>query len=329
MRTFLLQPYPFNEEVSKKLAVCGGIGLFVALFLAIFKPFGIGRLPDAMQWKHPLLFGVVTFVVSALFQIVLPKIFPVLFREKDWLSWKEILYLLLTTAAIGAGNFLLSLYLYPQSAGLKSFLWSELTALEVGGFPVLGIVIMKQMNLYRRYAAEAKEVTKDIEQTKPISFESEETLHIFQTGLSETKGFLPPGGQPPLSIAEVNGPVAKLVLRGDNQKEELSLIPHDLLFIASADNYVNVHYREAGKPQSLLLRGSLKKFEEQLSEHTMFLRCHRMYIINLQVVTSVSGNAQGLKLYVAGIEEAVAVSRSLTDAVKEKLHGLFRSPQNP
>ncbi len=323
MRPFLLQPYPFNEGVFKKLAVCSGIGLFIALFLAIFKPFGIGRLPDDVQWKHALLFGIVTFVVSSFFQIVLPKIFTALFKEEGWRSWKEILYLLFTTVAIGAGNFLLSLYLYPQSADFKSFLWSELTALEVGLFPVLFIVFMKQMNLYRRYATEAKEVTEDIAQTKIIAFKTEETFQGPQSDLQKLTDKQPSSGQP----SSVSNKVM-LFLRGDNQKEELSLLPHDLLFIASADNYVNVYYRKGGEPKSLLLRGSLKKFEEQLSEHATFFRCHRMYLVNLQAITDVSGNAQGLKLHIAGVPEAIPVSRSLTETVKEKLHGLSHSPQN-
>src|SRR6188508_341337 len=97
MHSFLLQPYPFSENVSRKLAVCGGIGLFVALFLAIFEPFGFDELPANVKWLHALLFGAVTFLVSSCFQILFPKIFPGIFREERWRSWKEIVYLLITT----------------------------------------------------------------------------------------------------------------------------------------------------------------------------------------------------------------------------------------
>lgn len=82
MRSFLTQPYPFSDDVLRKLAVCGGIGVFVTLFLAIFQPFGIGLLPAGLQWLHSLLFGLVTVAVSSLFQIILPKIFPLVFKEE-------------------------------------------------------------------------------------------------------------------------------------------------------------------------------------------------------------------------------------------------------
>lgn len=298
VRSFLLQPYPFSENAGKKLAVCGGVGLFITVFLIVFEPFGFDSLPVATQWLHALLFGAVTFAVSAFFQILLPQIFPSPFREERWRSWKEILYLLLTTAFIGAGNFVLMRVLYPSETTLAGFLQAQLITFEVGVFPVLFVVFLKQLTLYRRYAAEAQTVTQDIRHSEPT---------------------VPPDG--PLPAA------AKIILRGDNQNEELALVPDDLLFLSSADNYVNVRYREHGNEKSSLLRGSLKKFEEQLSERSTFFRCHRMYIVNLQAVANVSGNAQGLKLHLAGTDEAIPVSRSLTETVKERLHALSRSPQ--
>src|SRR5829696_3671165 len=104
MRSFLQQPYPFSENVNRKLAVCGGIGLFIAFFLLLFKPFGFDELPARTQWQHAFFFAAITFFTSSLFQIVLPKIFPSLFREEEWRSWKEIIFLVITTCFIGAGN---------------------------------------------------------------------------------------------------------------------------------------------------------------------------------------------------------------------------------
>ena len=67
--------------------------------------------------------------------------------------------------------------------------------------------------------------------------------------------------------------------------------------------------------------------ENQLSGAENFLRCHRMYIANLNLVTGVSGNAQGLKLHFGELAEAIPVSRNLTETVKERLQQLSHSPQ--
>jgi len=298
MRSFLLQPYPFSQNPGRKLAVCGGIGAFITLFLVVFKPFGFNELPAAAQWLHAFLFGAVTFGVSALFQTVLPKIFPSIFREEGWRSWKEISYLLVNTVFIGAANYGLIHLLYPQNASLAGFLKAQLITFEIGIFPVLFVVFLKQLRLFRRFSAQAEEASKDIH-----------TVHEIVP-------------KPPVS------PAQKVQLRGEGQREELLLLPDELFFVSSADNYVNVHFCEGGVRKSLLMRSSLKKIEEQLAVHPEFFRCHRTYIVNLRSVDSVSGNAQGLKLHLSGLEEAVPVSRNLTEGVKERLHRLSRSPQN-
>ena len=326
MRSFLLQPYPFAENPVRKLRLCAGIGLFIALFLKLFEPFGFDNLRNATAWSHAFLFGAVTAIVSSLFQIVLPLLFPEPFREEGWRSWKEIVYLLITTIAVGAGNFWLSLFLYPQSGNLLGFLWAEVMTLQIGIFPVLFIVFLKQVKFYQRFATEAAAVTEDIKETKREAAEALRPDLVREPILQKTDEATIRKDPPPVFHFEETKPF--LVLRGDNQKEELSLLPGDLLYIASADNYVNVHYRKGEGLKSSLLRGSLKSFEEQLSGYGNFFRCHRMYIVNLQAVADVTGNAQGLKLNLTGSEEAVPVSRSLTETVKERLYLLSHSPQN-
>jgi hypothetical protein len=50
-----------------------------------------------------------------------------------------------------------------------------------------------------------------------------------------------------------------------------------------------------------------------------FYRCHRTCLVNLYRVYKVSGNAQGYKLHVEGVEELSPVSRSLNEVIREKL----------
>ncbi|HEY1023160.1 MAG TPA: LytTR family DNA-binding domain-containing protein, partial [Flavisolibacter sp.] len=192
----------------------------------------------------------------------------------------------------------LKLLLYPPTLSFSGFLEAQLITLQVGIFPICFVVFMKQLLLYRRYAAEASVVTEDIREEE----------------------HLPTAAHPE--------PGQTILLRGDNQKEEVGLIPESLLYLSSADNYVTIHYWEAGKKGSQLIRSTLKKMEEQLTGHQEFFRCHRMYIVNLHLVQTVSGNAQGLKLHLAGLQEPIPVSRNLTETVKERLHVLSHSPQN-
>lgn len=298
MRSFLLQPYPFGYSTKRKLSVCALIGLFVTLFIALFQPFGMSELPVAQQWLHAAYFGLVTFFVSGLIQAGLPRLLPPLFVEAHWKSWKEIVLLLLVLLCISAANYGLMFWLYPQTNMFRSFGQVLLMTVQIGIFPVVAVVFFKQLLLYRRYAAAALAVNQTID--------------------------APTATPVPEQMA---GAAIDIELSGEGQKDRLQLALTNLLWVASADNYVRVHYRTAGEVRSQLLRASLKNIEQQLAPHPGFFRCHRMYLVNLEQVTGVSGNAQGLRLHISGTEETVPVSRSLTQTTRERLSHLSHSPQ--
>jgi DNA-binding LytR/AlgR family response regulator len=299
MHSFLLQPYPFGSSVPRKLATCAAVGLFVALFLGVFQPFGMHAFSARAQWLHPVLFGLVTFVVSSVCQVLLPRAMPRVFAEHGWKSWKEIVFLIFIVICIAAGNYALMEMLYDEPVGGRSFAKVFYITALVGIFPVVTIVAVKQMRLYRQYAADAAEVNQAIVAPEPREPVDDGTSTAATT----------------------------IVLQGEGQKERLELAPGEILYVASADNYVEVFVRGEEDIRNHLLRCSLKKIEEQLSAQPSFLRCHRMFVVNLDAVERVSGNAQGLRLHLHGVEEPVPVSRSLTELVKERLSHLSRSPQ--
>ena len=297
MRAFLSQPYPFGSSVWRKLRTCAGAGLFVAIFLGVFQPFGMHAFAPRDRWLHAVLFGLVTFVVSSVCQLLLPRLLPRAFAEQRWKSWKEIAFLLFIVLCIGAGNYWLMQLLYDEPEGGRSFYRVLSITGAVGIFPVLFIVVAKQMVLYRQYAAEALQVNRQIQTPEPTTETPEPAVQT------------------------------RVVLQGEGRKERLELAPRDLLFIASSDNYVQVFHRAEGAIRSPLLRSSLRNIEQQLPASSSFVRCHRLYLVNLDVVERVSGNAQGLRLHLTGLDEPVPVSRSLTQTVKRRLSHLSRSSQ--
>jgi hypothetical protein len=298
MRSFLLQPYPINHNVSRKLIVCAAIGLFVAFFIGVFKPFGIASLAPREQWLHPLLFGLVTFVICSGCEIGLPRLLPRIFAEENWKSWKEILFLLFIIVCISAGNYWLMRVLYLDPPGGRRFSKVLSITAQVGVFPVVFIVLLKQMLLYRRYAAEAVELNRQFPRPDVM----------------------------PLAQPAVAHP-ARVVLQGEGLKERLELPANQILFVSSADNYVEVFFSAESAIRSHLLRASLKNVERQLSAFPSFFRCHRTHLVNLDHVERVTGNAQGLRLHLTGVGGGIPVSRGLIPHAKERLSHLTRSPQ--
>jgi len=64
---------------------------------------------------------------------------------------------------------------------------------------------------------------------------------------------------------------------------KLSVKPENLYYIETADNYVQIHYKNLGKMQVLMIRNSMKNIEWRFKDSTL-VRCHRSYLANLQKV---------------------------------------------
>jgi len=76
---------------------------------------------------------------------------------------------------------------------------------------------------------------------------------------------------------------------------KFSIKKENLLYLESAENYVNICYLNKGKVSKYLLRDTLKKIEENFSGSEI-IRCHRSYIVNFEKVKVIRKDKDGLKL---------------------------------
>jgi len=76
---------------------------------------------------------------------------------------------------------------------------------------------------------------------------------------------------------------------------KFSIKKENLLYLESAENYVNICYLNKGKVSKYLLRDTLKKIEESFSG-TEIIRCHRSYMVNFEKVKVIRKDKDGLKL---------------------------------
>lgn len=283
---WLFQPYPLSGSWGNyvKIALKGGV--FVTLFLFIFRPFGMRVPPEAFYFfvLTCLAYGLAT-TISLLFLGLLIRFFPRTFEEDKWVVWKEIVTNMAAVMLIGTSNMVLAKFMFNNSISWAIFWDWQVTTFTIGIFPILFTAFYKQQVLKKRYQEQAGQLTDKIE----ASAQAEDTKQD------------------------------KIDLVGDNNNDLLSLLPKQIRFLQAADNYVKVFYVDQDRLQSALLRSTLKKMEQQLEEYPEFFRCHRTYIVNLKFVQHVSGNAQGYKLTVADTTDLIPVSRSLNAEIDQKL----------
>jgi DNA-binding LytR/AlgR family response regulator len=123
-----------------------------------------------------------------------------------------------------------------------------------------------------------------------------------------------------------DAPDTLITLIADNDKDKLILRSGNLLFIESSDNYCTIFHVKSnatgiGQPAKLLLRSSLSRLEGQINQPHI-VRCHRSYIVNLDRIERVTGNAQGYKLHLLGGQFQVPVARRFNDGLIVQLKSL-------
>ena len=280
IQTWFLQPYPFERRWGPSLKGAFWAGLFVTLFLFFFKPFGTQISPGA-EGKYLLIcgyFGLVTVVISLAVNVFC-LLLPKVFDEEKWKVWKEILFNLFFIGCIGLGNLLLASILWNVPLNGRTFwVWQGIT-FAVGIFPAFFGAFWGQMKLSKKYAAEAARLH---------SPEAQHTL------------------------------AATITFVGENQNETLTLQAAQIAYIAAQDNYVQVFFFENEVLKNRMLRATLRKKEDILANWPQFFRCHRTYVVNFDKVEKVSGNAQGYRLHLRGVEETIPVSRNLNEVVRTR-----------
>lgn len=291
-RTFLRQPFPYRISLAWILFSGAAIGLFVSLFLWIFKPFGSGDyILEGRAW---ILwgYGFVTFLVLLADMIMGPLVFPGFFNETKWNLYKALGFQFWHIVSIGAANLFFAAFV----GGEKIRLWAVpgylLQALAIGFFPLTISMLSVQSILLKKSA----ETTRRMNETILASWNRP--------------------GEPAKNPTTV-------AVSSESGKEKVEIRLDDLLLIKSIDNYVEIYTADKDQVRRIMIRSSLKRIERDLKNHPFLFKCHRAFLVNVNHISRVMGNSQGYNLVFKGIEFSVPVSRKTS----KNLFKLVTRPQ--
>lgn len=282
------------------------VGGFVALFLIVFEPFGISQWQTDIKALKLAGFGLVSFIIPVLVSTIIFQIIQKKTIQDNWTVGKEIVVILCILLCIALGNMLYGSLLHIMPFSWKGFLFAFASVILIGIFPVTLHVLRKHNKLLKINLEKAVSVNQHLHPTK-IKNEKDERIPEED----------PIPNMPDNIVGEIKV-IPKLIFIAENEKDKIELIPEQLLYIESADNYSNIVFIENEKIKKQLISSSLKRIESQLNSD-LIVRCHRTFIVNLKNVKNVEGNAAGYKLSF-GIENCfVAVSRNYGNSILDKL----------
>ena len=102
----------------------------------------------------------------------------------------------------------------------------------------------------------------------------------------------------------------------DNLNEHLVMQLSDIILVKSADNYVEIIYREGTEVKRSIIRSTLKSVETQLKPYSSFIRCHRTAIVNSTLIQRINTKFGSYSLSLAEYGEDVPVSRQYLYKIK-------------
>lgn len=282
MLNFINRPYPYKFASLRDVGFYLLIGVFVSAFLIVFQPFDINLWVTDFKKLKLIGYGLVAFIMPSMLSLIRKLMVNERKLEYTYTIKDEILWLLILIICIAAGNMLYSNWIGILQINLNSFLIFIVAVFTVGIFPVLGSIWLKHSQYQTLNKKEANAIEENI-----------------QSNAKES------------DIQDI-----ELIFIAENEKETLSIKDAHLLYIESMDNYCQFVYLDDLKLKKQILRGTLKRFEAQ-NRSDKIRKCHRSFIVNLNNVVHIDGNAQGYNLYFNHENITVPVSRNFGPEVKK------------
>lgn len=266
------EPTPLYSDTKKTLIRYFFVGCFIAFFLIFFQPFGTANIKMPNKTLFLSGYGWISFIVFSSVFIVLPRISSKWVNEESWVVWKQILLFIFTLTLTLAACFVYKAYWFKESISLFAFFDFLITVLPISIFPCTFIVLLDYIYQLKKNQNFATNLNQQIKPKAPN--------------------------------------ISELQFKDENGKNDFSINFDQLIFIKAANNYVEINYLVEDKIKKYLLRNSIRNVEQQLA-HPSLKRSHRSYLVNLDKVGRITGNAQGYKLHFPFTAEfVVPVSRS-------------------
>ncbi|MEO9549354.1 MAG: LytTR family DNA-binding domain-containing protein [Maribacter dokdonensis] len=103
---------------------------------------------------------------------------------------------------------------------------------------------------------------------------------------------------------------------GNNKSETLTICEADFIYAKAQQNYVDVFYKTDNGMQQETFRNTLSNIMKQLPKAW---QVHRSYLVNLDYLESVEGNARKRYIRISTTEETIPISQIYYKALSKRL----------
>jgi hypothetical protein len=273
----LLQPYPNKWVNPRRWQTEILLGLVVVLVLLVFNPPFLGSYTPANRVLVALMHGSICVCCMFSLRRVSVLMFPKIIEDEFWTGYKVLLINALYVLFIGAGNYVLAAILGKLSLSWASFVSFEIRIMMLGFLQLTFWDVLFQVLLNEKHHERAQLLNHQLRELPPNLVFS----NHYRSNNDLTAHFV--------------------ILHAENPSENFKLWLEKGLFMQAEGNFVRVSYLENKQVKNVLIRTNLSKVMEDLQNAPQYCRCHTNYLVNMNKIMSITGNAQGYQLEVEGV----------------------------
>ena len=291
-----------KETISIRFVSCA----FMVLAIAIFKPFGI----EVWQWQayvHLLaifalgMFSCFLTEIILRFVIRMPRSYD---RGVNYIISRNLRFQCTNTPLV---SLLICLYRHFAMSDVV-----ESNKLSWGNYLETLVIISFlsfAVGLYWRFKFRSRYLSAELEETKLLNEQLKK--------LQDSNAGVPQQTEDDTPSSDKNQD-SQVTLEGTTN-EHVILEISNLLYIEAVGNYVKVCQLQGNEVHTNMLRATMKQMEDSLQAYPMIVRCHRAFMVNLGQVEQISSNSRAMQLVMHHSHDAIPVSRSNVNKLKELL----------
>jgi hypothetical protein len=178
-------------------------------------------------------------------------------------------------------TILVGYFFYTKWLGVMKFnFYTVIKLVLTATLPISGLIIVNQNRMLRSHLKLADELNKKLKEHK-------------------------------LNLEKI------IYFTSDYQKDSLALKGSSILVIRSANNYIEVFWKEGDIIKNQMVRCSMTNAEEFVKEYKFIFKCHRSFMVNINYIERFEGNSQGYRLYFENLNFPIPVSKNSATKLKE------------
>lgn len=267
--------------IADKKPLKAGIGYAIAVYAILVVLQPFG-IDSAPAEKYIFLlpYGIITYIGFILPSIIIPLLHKDFYNESEWTHGRSIFSYCLVILLIIIGNLSYCIIFFHGQISAHLF-WQVVWETVTIGTATLGVKYWLANRELERNLNKVTEINRRLQQTH---------ISPIQTSI--------------------------VTLEGSGKNASVNIELESLLYVESDKNYCHIVTLNEQKA----IRATISSIEEQLSEYNFIIKCHRAYLVNLQNVKEIEGNASnGYKLQMKQTGQIVPVSRSYSSILLERM----------